>query len=174
MKLSDIGDPRRGEAAIEVRPANSREVPHPRAVFVFGVRRGDAAAQRFAAELARACVAADASVAAWVGRGAAGAASALVKAGASVQTTAGTTAMDVDAFVAEQVPGAAGCDVLVGYGADFPARFDARLTVALTAGLPLAGWSPAARSVRDRIDLQLSENRIGVIDRVAAQLLPHD
>lgn len=181
MRLSEIGDPRRGDAAsalAEPRDAIAFDAP---TLVVFGVRRGDLAPTRFALAVVEALAAASRPVVVHALRRSDGAFEADADTRATPFLTAGarayrggriepdTTGIDAQLSAwAKQDRGA--FRVLVG--SDFAARAHADVVVAITAGLPLIAWSPAARAVQSRIGLQLAESRAAVAQGLVRRLIP--
>jgi hypothetical protein len=162
---------------------------------VLGVRRGDLSAKRFAQLLVEACADASLEVSVCslrrgegptVEDGAAQAESFLAAGarsyrGARVPADAHAIDTQLRAWASEAQPAAASAarfggrpGVCVALGADFAARAQATAVIALTAGLPLVAFSPAARAVAPRFSLQLTEPRAlvarGLVGRVRALL----
>ncbi|MEZ4324067.1 MAG: hypothetical protein R3B40_02550 [Polyangiales bacterium] len=181
MKLSDLGDPRRGDAAVPCSvPAELIALGGP-TVVVLGVRRGDLAAKRFLLQLAEAGVGRSVPVVISSLRRASGpltldapargehyvAAGALSYRGASVPAEADVIDAQLRAWAEDAPPGA----LHLALGADFAARARADVVVALTGGLPPLAFSPAARAVAERFGLQLAEPRAEVARGLVARLL---
>lgn len=181
MKLNEIGDPRRGDAPCALaEPADALAFDAP-ALVVMGVRRGDLAPTRFALALVEALAAASRPVVVHALRRSEGAfepdsdarARAFLDAGARSYRGGriGPDAAAIDAQLRAWSKHDHGAfRVLVG--TDFAARAHASAVVAVTAGLPLIAWSPAARSVASRVSLQLAEPREAVARGLARRLVP--
>ena len=185
MKLTDVGDPRKGESACPVAESGALiEMGQPTLV-VFGVRRGDLRASRFAAAVCAALTRSSAGqpperVMLYLlqrGTGPFEAASderarPFLDAGASV-VRAGRVGPDADTLDALLASWAAadGPGVRVCLGTDFAARARASTVVAVTGGLPQTAFSPAARSVDHRVQLHLVEPRVRVAEGLARRLL---
>jgi hypothetical protein len=181
VRLSDIGDPRRGDAPSPLaEPADAIAFDAP-SVVVLGVRRGDLAPTRFATALVEALATASRPVVVHALRRSEGAfepdadtrARPFLDAGARAYRggRVGPDAAAIDAQLrawSKQDHGA--FRVLVG--TDFAARAHGSAVVAITAGLPLIAWSPAARSVVSRVSLQLAEPREAVARGLVRRLLP--
>jgi len=181
VKLNEIGDPRRGDAPsalCEPRDAIAFDAP---ALVVMGVRRGDLSPVRFALAVVEALAAASRPVVVHALRRADGAFEAdadtrgtqFLAAGARAYRGGriGPDAATIDAQLRAWAKLDRGA-VRVLVGTDFAARAHADVVVAITAGLPLIGWSPAARSVAPRIGLQLAEPRVAVAQGLARRLVP--
>jgi len=181
VRLNEIGDPRRGDAPCELaEPSNTIAFDAP-SLVVFGVRRGDLAPTRFAVAVVEALAAASRPVVVHALRRADGAFEPDSDARAQVFLDAGARAYDggrigpdpaaIDALLrawSKQHHGA--FRVLIG--TDFAARAHTNAVVAITAGLPLIAFSPAARSVTNRISLQLAEPRPAVARGLVRRLVP--
>lgn len=181
MRLNEIGDPRRGDVAIELaEPQHAIAFDAP-ALVVFGVRRGDLAPTRFALSVVEACASLSRPVVVHALRRADGPfepdadsrATPFLEAGARAYRggRVGPDTASIDAQLSAWSKKDRGV-FRVLLGADFAARAHADAVVAITAGLPLIAWSPAARSLSGRIGLQLAEPRVAVAQGLARRLLP--
>ncbi len=181
MRLNEIGDPRRGDAPCPLAEAADAIAFDAPALVVLGVRRGDLAATRFAIALVEALVSASRPVVVHVLRRSDGGFEAdadtrgkpFLDAGARAYRggRVGPDAAAIDAQLrawSKQDHGA--FRVLVG--TDFAARAHSSAVVAVTAGLPLIAWSPAARSVASRVSLQLAEPREAVARGLVRRIVP--
>lgn len=181
MRLNDIGDPRRGDAPCELAEPRDAVAFDAPTLVVFGVRRGDLAPNRFALAVVEACAAASRPVVVHALRRSEGPFEADTEARATPFTEAGARtyrggrvgpdAAAIDAQLRAWAKADRGAfRVLIG--TDFAARAHADAVVAITAGLPLIAWSPAARAVQTRIGLQLAEPRVAVAQGLVRRLLP--